>query len=291
MNQENDGCIEQLQEMLATRDQLKRELNEKQELLDREIYQLETTEIRLRMVEEEIQGLESLTLAGVFSSITGSKIGKLDSLRAQTENLEQDYQTHSRNLEMIQQQIDTLNAQIKAMTGVEEELRALCPNAGFTQELAGEGATSQGLRAAPAEQTQQIDWLIEAGESLLTQLNGMYSLCNNLRRNKGISGRTPALLAGAMQACRSRSANAVTGQLVESVRHFYDQVEALRLNPANRAEAEVLSTLSQIARFVNAGVGVLGSQTETWAELEVLIRTLVSDLRDLRASLNLTQPT
>jgi len=70
----------------------------------------------------------------------------------------------------------------------------------------------------------------------------------------------------------------VTAQIVESIGHFYDQVAGLQLNPENRAEAEVLSTLSQMTRFVNAGAGALGSQSETWAELEVLVRTLVSDL-------------
>jgi len=281
MSQDTDNRMEQPQAQVAALDQLQRALLEAQESLDREIYQLDLTETRLQMAEDEIRKLESFTLTSLVCSLVGNRIGRIDELREQCRTLERQRQEQTRAAEEFQQQVEQLNGQIAGLAGAEAQLRALCPADTGSPHSSGSSETADEPRTVASDLTSRIERAIEAGESLLTHLDGSYRVCNGLKRGPGAAGRTGALIAGAMQAYRDKNATSLTGQIAESVRRFCDQAAAIELTTEDRAGAEILAALSQIRRFADSGGTILGTESETWAELEILARGLVTDLQDM----------
>ncbi len=281
MNQETDDPIEQLRAQVERLDQLRRELLEAQESLDREVYQLDLTETRLQMAEDEIRKLESLSLTGLVCSLFGDRVGRIDELREQCRALERQREEQNRSAESLQRQIEQLNGQVAELAEAEAQLQALCPSDAGSAHPGGTPDTAGRPPSVATDLTHRIELAIDAGESLLGLLNGSYRTCHNLRHGRGLPGRGGALLSAAMQACRDRNANTFTGQIAESVGYFCDRIAEISLNADEQAGAEILAAFTQLQRFADSGGTILGTQTEAWAELEILARGLVTDLQDL----------
>jgi hypothetical protein len=280
MSQQTDKHIDQSQDRFVVRDRLQRQLVEAEDSLNREVYCLETAEISLRIAEEEIGKLESLGLSGLMASLTGTKEGRLDALRAKCEDLQREGRERARTVQTIEQQVAQIKQQIEALGAIEEPSTRSPADGGGQGEIGDCAASGGGFNAAGGDDLDRLERAVEAGESLLSQLGGTYGLCNRLRSGPSSYGRGGALFSAVMQTCRSRAANTVTGQITDSVSHFCNQVSQLGLDPEDAADAEVLAGCSQLQAFAEAGSGALDSKTEAWAELEILVRGLVSDLQE-----------
>ena len=268
MSDQVESRMQEIQAQFATRDQLQRELTEAQEALNREAYRLETTELRFEMAQEEIRALESLTPAGILSSILGTKASKIDACREECQNLEREHRECVQAVETLQQQVERLTGELSGFAEVEVEFQAL--------SAADPGAEADDLR--------RFERAIEAGESLLNQLSGTYKLCSRLRNGPNML-RCGAVLTAATRVWGSRVAGGVAGQVAGSVRHFCKKLAELELNPESGSDAEILAASSQLERFTDPTCLGADAQADGWAELEALTRGLVSDLQERLAHL------
>jgi hypothetical protein len=277
MSQETDDRIDQLRAVLATADQLRQNLIDTQDSLAAEVYRLDISRLRMQMAEDEIQKLESLTLTGILSALKGDKPGRIDALREECRALEIEHEERTRTVETIQRQVEKLKEQIASLAEAEAELQTLCPGGiGLSNTPGSPQAAGTGL-------VHRLEMAIEAGESLLNRLNGMYLLYGSLKRGPAMGSQAGALISTAMRACRGRTAGSVTEEIADSVRYFCDQINELGLASDDPAVPAILVARSQIEKFADSGGAILGERPDEWAELEILARGLMTDLRDMLA--------
>jgi hypothetical protein len=284
MSQHTDSQTDPIESLPVTRDELRQQLSDAQDALNGEVYRLDVAEISLRMAEEEIDKLESLTLAGIMSSFFGNKAGQIDALREKCEELQRELQERARTIETLERQVEQIKQQTEALGHAEAEPQVRCvPGSG--QVRPGDSHAEQGTsKAVAADAVHRIERAIDAGELVLSHLSGAYGVCSRLRSGQRSGGRGGALLAAVLQSGRNRTADYLTSQIAESVEHFCNQLGQLGFDSENPADAEILSAISQLRRFADLGSGALGgTNSDGWAELEILTRGLVSDLQDIRA--------
>jgi hypothetical protein len=283
MSQHHDNQTDQIQDPPRTRGELRRQLSDARDALNAEVYRSDMADVSLRMAEEGIARLESLTLAGIMSSLFGNKAGRIDALRQKCEELQRELQERARTIETLQQQVEQIGQQIETMgdPGPDPSVRRV-PRSG--QIRPGDcSAAEPPSKAVAADVVRRLERAIDAGESVLGQLSGAYGVCSRLRSSQNSRGHGGALLAAVLQSGRNNTADYLTTQIAESVEHFCSQLAQLGLDPENPPDAEILSDFTQLQRFADSGCGALGGNVDAWAELEILTRGLMSDLQGLRA--------
>jgi len=280
MNPQSTDRIVELQAQLAACDELRQQLREARESLDRETYRLDTIEISLDLAQADIRELESLSLAGIMSSLLGTKAGRIDARREECETLEREHRECARAIETLKQQVAQRAAEIAGFAEPEAELQSLTAASALPGEADAPSADADAPPAASGDPHRSIERALEAGESLLNHLDGMFRLCTRLRSGPSRCRGAGALVTAAMRAYKSNVASGVTAQIAGSARHFRNRLGELDLRSERPADAEILAVLPQLARFADPAAPGLGNEVDSWAELEALTRGLVSDLQE-----------
>jgi len=263
MNEQPDNRPEEIQDRPVSRDELRRTLADAREALDREVYRLDTIGIYLDQVREEIGQLESVSLTGLMSSLFGTKAGKLDACQERSQNLEREQRECAQEIETLREQVERLTEQLGGLADAAVKTR---PN-------------PDGKPGGGPDRRYPIEQAIDAGESLVNHLGGMYGLCNRLRHPTSMP-RCGAILNAARDVWGNRVAGGVNRQIADSVRRFCDKRGQLQLDPENPSDAEVLAARAQVERFADPASLGAAAEAEAWAELEAVASGLISDLRE-----------
>jgi hypothetical protein len=265
---QSEPQIEELNARRAARDQLKERLTQARESLSQTEYRLDMTQTCIRLVEEEIRNLDSFSLAGVMSSLFGSKAGKIDACRRQCEDLQREQQQYEQAIPVLTKQVEQLTAELAGCADVAAE-----PPVPPPIPQAGLPATSHDARS-------RLQLAFNAAESLVNHLGGKFKLCSHLRSGPNPFNRCGPLIAAGVKAYKYSVASGVTTQIADSVRHLCDKVRQLELNPENPSDAELLAALARIENFADTSGSLLAGGSDAWAELEVLARGFASDLEE-----------
>lgn len=248
----------------GSRTAVRQRLTEACDALAREADRLDTLQIAVELTQSELHRLESLSLAGLVSSLMGTKAAKLDARREELRSLEQEQKACAEAVKTLTQAVETLNGELAAIADD-------APPPASPPSVAGSGACA-------GRSAHDLERALGAGESLLGELAGLFRACNRLRNGPNPFGGTGALLATAMSVCRDRAAGGLTGQVAQSVRHFRDQVS--RLEPGPEFLPEVAVILPRLESYVDpAGLG-RSEGVEAWAELEAVTRSIIDDLQN-----------
>src|SRR6185436_8391227 len=87
MDESSSDNIPSIQDQLAVRREVQQRFVMANEELDSEVYRFDMIVAELELAESELHKLESLSITGIVSSLFGTKPGKLDALREEIENL------------------------------------------------------------------------------------------------------------------------------------------------------------------------------------------------------------
>lgn len=257
-----------IQAQLAERDQLRQTLTEAQDTLNREDYRLDAIEAQFDNIQDEISKLESLSVAGLMSSLLGTKTDKLGALREECQNLEQEHKQCDQAVLSLKQQVEQLTAELASYADVETEYKTL-------------------TAADPNNKSKDIHRLeqtIEAGSSLISLMSGAYGICNRLRKGPKLIA-CGALLSTISQIGAEKSAGGVAEQIATSVRYFCIELSKLGLDPENPSDAETVAEWSQIDRFNDPAALGANATANDWAELESLAACIVTDLQEKLAGI------
>ncbi len=265
MPDQHESSTQDLHVQIATRGQVRRQLIAAREELGREAYRLDTIEIQLEMAQSEIDKLESLSVAGVLSSLLGTKPGKIDARREEMEVLQREQQECERAIQTLTQSVEQIESELAGFAGIEAEF----------QEYSADQSN------APADRpmsTHEVQRALDAAESLLNNVGGAFRMCNKFRNGPQLAAGQGALLSTAMQAWRDKKAGSMTGQLADAVQHLVEQLGRLKLG--HDRLPDVFALMPRLEPFAKSSSLDSNASTDAWAELEAITRSIVADLQD-----------
>lgn len=251
---------------LAARDQIKRQLSEAEDELNREAYRLEMADVAIELAECELDELQSLSMTSLISALMGTKAGRIDAKREEIEALRRDQQLCADAVAAAGGVVEQLRAELTQYVGIPEAAESL-EDEGQMARTDGDG---QGY-------THELEQALEAGETLLSQLKGAYASCNRLRSSDPF-GPKGALIKLAVSTWKGSIANQLTGQVGNSVAYFVKQLQRLPLGPDYLPD--VCTMLAQLEPFTSAAGLSAKAGSDAWVELEVVTRSIISDLED-----------
>ncbi len=248
------GSLEQVEQQLATA----------RESLEGEGYRLNTLQMLLEITLAEQGRLESVSLEGLISTLSGTRAGKLDEKRHEVEGLQAEVEQCGEVIEQLTQLVANLEARRAELAEVEGD------------DPAADSPTSE----APENwiDTRDLERALEAGEPLVTYLNGLHGACTRVRGRSPLMSGGGALLDTAVQGLRNRAARHLSGHLAETLEQFCEQLE--RLAPGHGRLPEVAVLLPRLRHFANPASLASTLDIDTWAELEVMVRSVVDDLQE-----------
>ncbi len=252
------------------REQARRRLLAAREAHDREAYRLQAVEVTIEMIQKELSRLESASVTGLLSALTGSKAAKVDARREEIAALQEERESLVQAVETLRADVEQLHEALAAFGDIQEE--AVSPQAAPTTPADNAGPVESGLDAHALEQA------LETGESLVQYLEGMSKACNRMRQRPSRLMPGGIVLAGALQVVRNRNANALTGQVGDAVAHFCRQLDRLNLSPERLPD--ILMLIPRLQQYTQSSSLSSSSGVDAWADLEAMVRSVVSDLQD-----------
>lgn len=296
MQNELNSQLEQVREQLQQKHAIEQALLEHRETLGKETYRLETLEIQLGMIQSDLAKLEQFGLASVLSGVTGTRAGKIDRMRAESERVEREYGDCAQIIETLEQELSTMESQLASLATVEEAYQTLAKEkerllAENGDENAQELNALTNDLACAEDNVRRIEKAIETGEALLAEYEATFSSSRRIRTGSTMLSGTGAILRAAQGAYREHHARKVTSQIHNPVKKFCDALAEVDLTDETGVDAELRSALPQLEVFSDRATAGLTGDATGWLELETVIRTALGDLEDklAQASQTVTQ--
>lgn len=279
--------IEEVQEQIALRDDLTSKAAEGKQTLAQGVNQLDTIEIQLGILDEEIRKLEQFGLTRIIASLSGGSEEKINALRSEYETLEQDYKKWSETVSHLEEELPKIEAQLGRFGDLDAELKSLCHEK--TQLLAESGDDS-GLRLEQLadelekarDEAKKTERVVDMGEELLSSLQTTLSTTHRVR---GGSGRVGCYAAGgallgavvstAYSKYKDNVANKLTSPVNDSIQRFRDAIFELDLSDETSENEEIRSVLPEIDLRTQMP---LDDNDDTWLQLHGLVGNVIGDL-------------
>lgn len=247
-------------EKVAARSHLQKQRVKSQDRLKADAYRLTYLEASLRQIDREMEKLDGPGLTGLFHSIFGNKLERLEQLRNDAYELRQESDDLGAAVESIRRQLEDLESRIDGLQNAEADYAALFE---MKERAMLETAGEQTARlnellqqlARAQDEVRKTESAVEAGQVVLGRLGSMSRALQRARRKRfGVIGvLDPA--AAAWNVFQTQGAKPLVSRVREGLDRFHDKLAEVDTAGGTDADVELVRLATVIEQLSNELAG------------------------------------